>query len=151
MPSDQAGVPFWHINMFDKSLAREKYLKEYNIPLTSFEKRLKLFSDKSIRNITPKLPKHSYKLEGIDLMRERIRKRDKHTCRICFEVWKLGNRRFDVHHLEDENGKSIGSKKDYRYDRNNPDKMITLCHRCHLRLEYGHIPESAIDKSTIPN
>lgn len=65
-----------------------------------------------------------------DRLRETVRIRDNHTCKICGKVWVKGERRFDVHHL-DERMESI---KNQSYDRANTDKMITLCHKCHLRL-----------------
>ena len=69
---------------------------------------------------------------GLGYIREDVRIRDNYNCQLCFKQWIPGERRFDVHHL-DERMESI---KNYEYDKNNSDKMITLCHRCHLRLSY---------------
>jgi 5-methylcytosine-specific restriction endonuclease McrA len=70
-------------------------------------------------------------LSGRDYTRELVRIRDNRTCQMCGKKWKLGNRRFDVHHLNlDECG--------YRtlfYDKvENIPSLITYCHKCHLNL-----------------
>lgn len=70
------------------------------------------------------------KFEGLDRVREQVRLRDNHICQKCFDQWLIGERRFDVHHLDEQ----MESVKDYKYDKANQDKMITLCHRCHLNL-----------------
>jgi 5-methylcytosine-specific restriction endonuclease McrA len=70
-------------------------------------------------------------LEGIDYIREQVRIRDKHTCQKCNKVWESG-RRFDVHHLDT----TMESIRDYSYDKANQDKLITLCHKCHLNLPH---------------
>jgi len=68
-------------------------------------------------------------------LREIIRIRDNHTCQICGKVWKVGERRFDVHHNDEEfDGKAPYLSVD-ECDRKNLNKMITLCHKCHLNLE----------------
>jgi hypothetical protein len=71
-------------------------------------------------------------LEGREHLRELVRQRDNYTCQICGKVWQEGQRRFDVHHinekLEGKEGRKYGNNKDF-------DKMITLCHKCHLGLE----------------
>lgn len=72
----------------------------------------------------------TYKSGGLDFVREMVRIRDNHTCQKCFKVWIKGQRRFDVHHLDIKQE----SVKDINYDRNNMDKMITYCHKCHLNL-----------------
>jgi hypothetical protein len=71
---------------------------------------------------------------GRDWTREKVRRRDGYTCQICFKVWKPGERRFDVHHL-DENHENKGMEKYIlKYDRENTDKLITLCHKCHMGI-----------------
>lgn len=72
------------------------------------------------------------KLEGRSFLREVVRKRDNYTCQICGQKWVTGTRRFDVHHIDE----SIEGEKAFVY-KNNKDfeKMITLCHKCHLNLE----------------
>jgi 5-methylcytosine-specific restriction endonuclease McrA len=75
------------------------------------------------------------KLEGRDFLREVVRKRDNYTCQICLRRWQQGEKRLDVHHL-DENWEGKGKTKGcYEYDKQNLDKLITLCHLCHMRLE----------------
>lgn len=70
-------------------------------------------------------------LEGRDLTREAVRRRDNWTCQICFKVWEEGKRRFDVHHLNGECG-----KKSRKYDNvYSGEGLITLCHKCHLNLD----------------
>ena len=70
-----------------------------------------------------------------DKLREIVRARDKYTCKKCHKKWKKNTRRFDVHHLDKEmDGKShyVGITK---YDRENLDRLITLCHKCHFNLD----------------
>ena len=68
---------------------------------------------------------------GRDILREKVRIRDNHSCQICFKKWKPGQRRFDVHHLNAklENNREYKNSKCF-------DEMITLCHKCHLNLEH---------------
>ena len=68
---------------------------------------------------------------GRDVFRESIRKRDNYTCQECKEVWKLGIRRFDIHHLD--NNKE-GGKSTMSWDRKHTDRLITYCHSCHLTI-----------------
>jgi len=70
-------------------------------------------------------------LEGRDFLREKIRERDNWTCQICGKIWNKKTRRLDVHHLDLELEGYNGSK--YRANLQF-DKMITLCHKCHLTL-----------------
>ena len=80
-------------------------------------------------------------LQGRDCIRELIRMRDNHTCQECKKKWIKGTRRFDVHHLDEKceswdnsyNGKRIKGMM-YQNDKQNMDRMITLCHKCHLNL-----------------
>lgn len=66
---------------------------------------------------------------GIGRVREIVRIRDNYTCQICGKVWKEGQRRFDVHHLDFDKNKSR------RYDKvSEISNMTTLCHKCHLNL-----------------
>ena len=69
-------------------------------------------------------------LRGRERTREMARIRDGHRCQICFRKWRAG-RRFDVHHLNGECG-----KKSKSYDRvADLVGLLTLCHKCHLRLD----------------
>lgn len=79
--------------------------------------------------------KHSLRIlassGGRDHSRDIVRIRDGDKCQICFRLWKEGERKFDVHHLNGMCGKnSLGydSTKDIT-------GLITLCHKCHLSLE----------------
>lgn len=94
---------------------------------------------------------------GIDLLREKVRKRNNYTCQCglydtrcirhpykpCGRVWgDLGEkeRKFDVHHLivEFENTNS------YKIDKLQIEAMMTLCHYCHLNLP--HIRKKFYDR-----
>lgn len=81
-------------------------------------------------------------LEGRDFIREKIRKRDNYTCQNCGRVWLEGERRFDVHHMDEEfegldrTYKGVKRPKgQYKIDKENQDRMITYCHKCHLNLD----------------
>lgn len=74
-------------------------------------------------------------LTGVDRTREIVRIRDKHTCQKCKKKWKIGQRRFDVHHLYGECG-----KKSKKYDKVSEIKnLITLCHKCHMGIVFKKI------------
>lgn len=62
---------------------------------------------------------------------EFVRERDKHSCQMCGRKRKKGERQLDVHHLNEFEGKD----KEFREDHE-PDKMVTLCRRCHLNLPH---------------
>lgn len=81
------------------------------------------------------LPPSPFKAGQRDKIREWVRVRDKHTCQICLKVWKPGQRRFDVHHEEEHMEGQSKEKGITRYDLANMDKMVTLCHKCHLNLD----------------
>src|ERR1044072_9184001 len=99
--------------------------------LASYPSRRYCYPGKCLRSKISLTYAHSYPLEGLDLVRERVRQRDLYTCQNFFKVWLPGTRRFDVHHLDE----AMESVKNYRYDNNNLDKMITYCHKCHLNLD----------------
>jgi len=71
------------------------------------------------------------KFTGTDFLAELVRRRDNYTCQICGKVWQEGQRRFDTHHLdeEDENNHTYENYKKL-------DRMITLCHKCHMSLKH---------------
>lgn len=69
--------------------------------------------------------------------REKVRIRDGHNCVDCGKKWRVGIRRFDVHHIEFKDGKSMGTFKDANYDRENTDKLVTLCKKCHGKRHSG--------------
>lgn len=75
--------------------------------------------------------------EGKDRTREAVRQRDNYTCQDCLKIWGLGERRFDVHHL---NG--LCGKKSLKYDRiSEINGLVTLCHKCHFNR-----PEHTLQK-----
>jgi len=102
-----------------------KKLKEVNL-----EEPDNLILDNLKKLIPIQHERLDYGSGGLALVREKVRVRDNHTCQKCLKVWIKGRRRFDVHHLDIK----MESKRDIDYDRNNMDKMITLCHKCHLNL-----------------
>ena len=86
---------------------------------------------------------------GRDYIRELVRMRDKHTCQMCRKKWMTTQRRFDVHHEDgDLEGKSH-MKGIIESDKKNMDKMITLCHRCHLNLD--SVKKKMAFRTTKPN
>ena len=75
---------------------------------------------------------------GRNFIREIVRTRDNHTCQKCGKKWKKGMRKFDVNHLDEtQRTRSNGIIK---YDKENMDKLITFCHKCHYawHIEQGH-------------
>lgn len=60
-----------------------------------------------------------------------VRERDNHTCQKCGRIWKEGERRFDVHHLNEYEGKNKKFRIDHKID-----ELITLCHTCHMNLPH---------------
>lgn len=98
------------------------------------------------KNWRPRKPKKMsynkkglWKLGGRGFLREQVRRRDDYTCQICGKKWQEGQRRLDVHHIDKEKEGRVG-----RACKNNKcfDRMITLCHKCHINLE--HIKEKEI-------
>lgn len=79
-------------------------------------------------------PRRNDEQKWVQRFRERVRVRDNHTCQICFKKWRHGQRRLDVHHL-DENHEGKSESENAQYDRENMDRMITLCHKCHFNLD----------------
>ena len=85
-------------------------------PIKEYIKKPRREVDKTLRNFA-----------GRDYTREMVRIRDSHKCQECGKSWKVGSRRFDVHHL---NG--LCGQMSTAYDRiSNIDGLITLCHKCH--------------------
>lgn len=83
---------------------------------------------------------------GRNHFREIIRARDDWTCQMCFKKWVKGKRRFDVHHLDEKKDGKSRERGIGEYDRNNPDKLITLCHKCHFSLD---VTKNKIRKSLL--
>lgn len=130
----------YNIQIFNPTLgldenSRNQFIKNnpINHKILSFEKR-KLLG-------MPVL-KYSKSLNnGINWIREIVRARDNYTCKICGKKWLESMRRFDVHHMaEDMLGKNR-MKGVIEYDKNNMDKLITYCHKCHMgwHNKMGHL------------
>lgn len=54
---------------------------------------------------------------------------------MCGKVWVPGTRRLDVHHLDERMEGKSKTAGITRYDIDNMDKMITVCHKCHYSLD----------------
>ncbi len=68
-------------------------------------------------------------------MREIVRLRDKHICQWCNKKWINGERRFDIHHI-------VGNSNDSKKVDRNFNLQITLCHKCHLRIDSWKMTKS---------
>ena len=62
-----------------------------------------------------------YPFEFNDELRKLIRERDSKTCQLCNRTWKIGNRKFHIHHI------------DYNKENTELDNIITLCTSCHMK------------------
>jgi 5-methylcytosine-specific restriction endonuclease McrA len=111
-------------NKFKKWCSKHCYKKHK--PTTILPKNLEKILNKSIK----KCGVWAEGMGGRDVLSEKVRIRDNHTCQICKKVWKVGERKLDVHHI-DENCESIFTCENYKKF----NRMITLCHKCHLRLK----------------
>jgi len=74
-------------------------------------------------------------LGGRGFIRELVRIRDNHTCQICQKKWVEGQRRFDVHHQDEEEEGKSKMKDCVKRDKESFFRMTTLCHKCHLNLD----------------
>lgn len=75
-----------------------------------------------------------------DRYRELVRIRDNHTCQICGKKWLEGQRRFDVHHLDEDSSKTR-KVDNLEIEASN---MVTLCHKCHLNVP-GHKEKMSVN------
>ncbi len=75
-----------------------------------------------------------YYSSSVDRERELVRIRDNHTCQKCGKEWKEGMRRFDVHHLDENMFGKSNDKMIHKYDAKNKDRLLTLCHKCHMQI-----------------
>lgn len=73
-------------------------------------------------------------MDGRNWTRELVRIRDNWTCQNCSRIWKKGERRFDVHHQDEHLEGQDKFKYMGKIDKENMNKMITLCHLCHMNL-----------------
>lgn len=82
-----------------------------------------------------------YYASSRDREREFVRIRDNQTCQRCGKIWQEGQRKFDVHHLDEDMFGKNRMKMAHKYDKENNDKLITFCHKCHFawHTERGHI------------
>lgn len=60
-----------------------------------------------------------------------VRERDHHKCQKCGRTRRKGERKLDVHHMNEQEGKNRQFQKDHK-----PEEMITLCRKCHLNLPH---------------
>ena len=65
-----------------------------------------------------------YSIDWTETLRRSIRERDHYTCQRCGKL--QSDKAFDVHHVD-------GNKKNC-----NPDNLITLCRKCHIRITYDN-------------
>ena len=78
---------------------------------------------------------------GREYTREIARMRDGHTCQKCGRIWRNGEKRFDIHHLD-----GLCGKKSRKYDRlEDIPALITYCHKCHMNLD--EVKEKMMDRS----
>lgn len=81
------------------------------------------------------LPENPIKQGARDRVREWVRIRDNRTCQKCSRKWNQGERRFDVHHLDEKKDGKSRSGMIHRWDTKHMNRLITLCHRCHFGLD----------------
>ncbi|MEE8305793.1 MAG: HNH endonuclease signature motif containing protein, partial [Gammaproteobacteria bacterium] len=72
----------------------------------------------------PDAVRSEYDHEFTEALKERIRKRDGHTCRVCGIHTSETSRRLDVHHI------------DYNKTNNDPLNLTALCRSCHSKTNY---------------
>lgn len=106
-----------------------KGFKKFLLAREILPEELKIWNKRKRESLGLPLIVNSYN-GGLDFIRQIVRQRDNNTCQKCFIKWIKDERKFDVHHLEIE----MESSRNIKYDRENMDKMITLCHKCHLNL-----------------
>jgi len=66
-----------------------------------------------------------YGLEFNEDLKEVIRNRDRRKCQICEKTELKNKRKLPVHHI------------DYNKQNNNPNNLISLCNRCHIKTNYN--------------
>jgi hypothetical protein len=62
-----------------------------------------------------------YPMEWTNHLKNIIRSRDNNTCQYCFKKWCIGERKFNIHHI------------DYNKKNCSPENLITLCLSCHTK------------------
>lgn len=96
--------------------------------LKIFTRRKKLFLGLPIDPI-------NVKNGGRDYFHEMIRIRDLHSCTKCGKRWIPGTRRFDIHHNDESKDGKSREKGILKWNKENMDKLVTLCHACHMSLD----------------
>ena len=116
-------------------IAGKEQMKKVLQGLVNYNQQLRL-----IENYFKNISKQTGVNEGSrGRYRELVRKRDNHKCQLCGVKWIKG-RKFDVHHIYDENGENT-KKCDKEFN-----KQITLCHQCHLRVDNWKRNNRGLDK-----
>ena len=73
--------------------------------------------------------KTPYKIKtGWDVVRLKALARDNYTCQVC------GNRAREIHHID-----GSGSNRPRREQNNNLENLISVCHRCHIGLDFQRL------------
>lgn len=70
------------------------------------------------------ISKELYGQDWTETLKEAIRQRDHHVCRLCGKRWERGNK-FEVHHI------------DYDKKNCNPINLVTLCCSCHRKTNFN--------------
>lgn len=71
------------------------------------------------------ISKEPYGIEFSNLLRERIRRRDKFTCQECGFIQNQLGYKLIVHHI------------DFNKKNNHPSNLISLCRSCHAQTNYN--------------
>ncbi len=66
-----------------------------------------------------------YGLEFDENLKEVIRNRDRRKCQMCEKTELENNKKLDCHHI------------DYNKKNNDPQNLISLCRRCHLKTNHN--------------
>jgi len=105
----------------------EKYVHRINLQNKSTKSCGCLIQEILSKRIKKNNPAYSHGLrcnentKEIRELKEKIRKRDNHTCQDCGKIQKENDKKLDVHHIDGN-------------DTNNIEKnMITLCQSCHWK------------------
>lgn len=75
-----------------------------------------------LSKLRPDIPKE-YSLDWTKTLRRCIRERDRYVCKVCGEIQT--DKIFDIHHI------------DYDKKNCNPNNLITLCRKCHMKTNYN--------------